>query len=53
MEGLSQLLNTIRLVQSTLIKLGRRRRSTNYMLDARTNLGAEVMEVQSYFNKSV
>lgn len=54
MEGLSQLLNTIRLVQRHFNKDLGVEGVLLTMLDARTNLGAEVVkEVQSYFNKKV
>lgn len=54
MEGLSQLLNTIRLVQKHFNKDLGVEGVLFTMLDARTNLGAEVVkEVQSYFNKKV
>lgn len=54
MEGLSQLLNTIRLVQKHFNKDLGGEGVLLTMLDARTNLGAEVVkEVQSYFNKKV
>ena len=54
MEGLSQLLNTIRLVQKHFNKDLGVEGVLLTMLDARTNLGAEVVkEVQSYFNKKV
>lgn len=54
MEGLSQLLNTIRLVQKHFNKNLGVEGVLLTMLDARTNLGAEVVkEVQSYFNKKV
>ena len=50
MEGLSQLLNTIRLVQKHFNKDLDVEGVLMTMLDARTNLGAEVVkEVQSYF----
>ena len=53
MEGLSQLLNTIRLVQKHFNKDLGVEGVLLTMLDARTNLGAEVVkEVQSYFSKS-
>ena len=51
MEGLSQLLNTIRLVQKHFNKDLGVEGVLLTMLDARTNLGAEVVkEVQSYFS---
>ena len=54
MEGLSQLLNTIRLVQKHFNKDLGVEGVLLTMLDARTNLGAEVVkEVQSYFSKKV
>lgn len=54
MEGLSQLLNTIRLVQKHFNKNLGVEGVLLTMLDARTNLGAEVVkEVQSYFSKKV
>lgn len=54
MEGLSQLLNTIRLVQKHFNKDLGVEGVLLTMLDARTTLGAEVVkEVQSYFNKKV
>ncbi|WEV51332.1 AAA family ATPase [Lactobacillus sp. ESL0731] len=54
MEGLSQLLNTIRLVQKHFNKDLGVEGVLLTMLDARTNLGAEVVkEVQSYFAKKV
>ncbi|GFZ26402.1 chromosome partitioning protein ParA [Lactobacillus corticis] len=54
MEGLSQLLNTIRLVQKHFNKDLGVEGVLLTMLDARTNLGAEVVkEVQAYFNKKV
>lgn len=54
MEGLSQLLNTIRLVQKHFNKDLDVEGVLLTMLDARTNLGAEVVkEVQSYFSKKV
>ena len=54
MEGLSQLLNTIRLVQKHFNKDLGVEGVLLTMLDARTNLGAEVVkEVQSYFSKNV
>lgn len=54
MEGLSQLLNTIRFVQKHFNKDLGVEGVLLTMLDARTNLGAEVVkEVQSYFNKKV
>ena len=54
MEGLSQLLNTIRLVQKHFNKDLGVEGVILTMLDARTNLGAEVVkEVQSYFSKKV
>lgn len=54
MEGLSQLLNTIRLVQKHFNRDLGVEGVLLTMLDARTNLGAEVVkEVQSYFSKKV
>lgn len=54
LEGLSQLLNTIRLVQKHFNKDLGVEGVLLTMLDARTNLGAEVVkEVQGYFNKKV
>lgn len=54
MEGLSQLLNTIRLVQKHFNQDLGVEGVLLTMLDARTNLGAEVVkEVQSYFSKKV
>ena len=54
LEGLSQLLNTIRLVQKHFNKDLGVEGVLLTMLDARTNLGAEVVkEVQSYFSKKV
>ncbi|WEV71610.1 AAA family ATPase [Lactobacillus sp. ESL0785] len=54
MEGLSQLLNTIRLVQKHFNKDLGVEGVLMTMLDARTNLGAEVVkEVQSYFTDKV
>ena len=54
MEGLSQLLNTIRLVQKHFNKDLGVEGVLLTMLDARTTLGAEVVkEVQSYFSKKV
>lgn len=54
MEGLSQLLNTIRLVQKHFNKDLGVEGVLLRMLDSRTNLGAEVVkEVQSYFDKKV
>ena len=54
MEGLSQLLNTIRLVQKHFNKDLGVEGVLLTMLDSRTNLGAEVVkEVQSYFDKKV
>ncbi|CCI84339.1 chromosome partitioning protein [Lactobacillus pasteurii DSM 23907 = CRBIP 24.76] len=54
MEGLSQLLNTIRLVQKHFNKDLGVEGVLLTMLDARTNLGAEVVkEVQAYFDKKV
>lgn len=54
MEGLSQLLNTIRLVQKHFNKDLSVEGVLLTMLDSRTNLGAEVVkEVQSYFDKKV
>lgn len=54
MEGLSQLLNTIRLVQKHFNKDLDVEGVLLTMLDARTNLGADVVkEVQSFFNKKV
>jgi chromosome partitioning protein len=54
MEGLSQLLNTIRLVQKHFNKDLGVEGVLMTMLDARTNLGAEVVkEVRSYFADKV
>lgn len=54
MEGLSQLLNTIRLVQKHFNKDLGIEGVLLTMLDARTNLGASVVqEVQSYFSSKV
>ena len=54
MEGLSQLLNTIRLVQKHFNRDLGVEGVLLTRLDARTNLGAEVVkEVQSYFSKKV
>lgn len=54
MEGLSQLLNTIRLVQKHFNKNLGVEGVLLTMLDARTNLGADVVkEVKEYFNKKV
>ncbi len=54
MEGLSQLLNTIRLVQKHFNQDLGVEGVLLTMLDARTNLGAEVVkEVRSYFSKKV
>ncbi|MGO2722452.1 MAG: ParA family protein [Lactobacillus sp.] len=54
MEGLSQLLNTIRLVQKHFNQNLGVEGVLLTMLDARTNLGAEVVkEVQAYFHKKV
>ena len=54
MEGLSQLLNTIRLVQKHFNKDLGVEGVLMTMLDARTNLGAEVVkEVKSYFTDKV
>lgn len=54
LEGLSQLLNTIRLVQKHFNKDLGVEGVLLTMLDARTNLGAEVVkEVRSYFSKKV
>ncbi|MCX8723547.1 ParA family protein [Lactobacillus sp. B4005] len=54
MEGLSQLLNTIRLVQKHFNKDLGVEGVLMTMLDARTNLGAEVVkEVKSYFTNKV
>lgn len=54
MEGLSQLLNTIRLVQKHFNQDLGVEGVLLTMLDARTNLGAEVVkEVQSYFSDKV
>ncbi|WP_317637677.1 AAA family ATPase [Lactobacillus xylocopicola] len=54
MEGLSQLLNTIRLVQKHFNKDLGVEGVLMTMLDARTNLGAEVVkEVRSYFPNKV
>jgi len=52
LEGLSQLLNTIRLVQRTYNKNFRIEGVLLTMLDARTNLGYEVVEeVRKYFQE--
>ena len=54
LEGLSQLLNTIRLVQRTYNKNFRIEVVLLTMLDARTNLGYEVVEeVRKYFQEKV
>ncbi|WP_099974048.1 MULTISPECIES: ParA family protein [Lactobacillaceae] len=54
LEGLSQLLNTIRLVQKHFNKDLAIEGVLMTMLDARTNLGAQVVEeVQSYFEDKV
>ena len=54
LEGLSQLLNTIRLVQRTYNKNFRIEGVLLTMLDARTNLGYEVVEeVRKYFQEKV
>ena len=54
LEGLSQLLNTIRLVQRTYNKAFRIEGVLLTMLDARTNLGYEVVEeVRKYFQEKV
>ena len=54
LEGLSQLLNTIRLVQRTFNKNFRIEGVLLTMLDARTNLGYEVVEeVRKYFQEKV
>lgn len=54
LEGLSQLLNTIRLVQRTYNKHFRIEGVLLTMLDARTNLGYEVVEeVRKYFQEKV
>lgn len=54
LEGLSQLLNTIRLVQKTYNKDFRIEGVLLTMLDARTNLGYEVVEeVKKYFQEKV
>ncbi|UUX33089.1 ParA family protein [Fundicoccus culcitae] len=54
LEGLSQLLNTIRLVQRTYNKDFRIEGVLLTMLDARTNLGYEVVEeVKKYFQEKV
>ena len=54
LEGLSQLLNTIRLVQRTYNKNFRIEGVLLTMLDARTNLGYEVgEEVRKYFQEKV
>ncbi|MCW6653544.1 AAA family ATPase [Aerococcaceae bacterium NML191292] len=54
LEGLSQLLNTIRLVQRTYNKNFRIEGVLLTMLDARTNLGYEVVEeVRKYFQDKV
>ena len=54
LEGLSQLLNTIRLVQRTYNKNFRIEGVLLTMLDARTNLGYEVVEeVRKYFQESL
>ncbi|MGO4938038.1 ParA family protein [Fundicoccus sp. Sow4_H7] len=54
LEGLSQLLNTIRLVQRTYNRDFRIEGVLLTMLDARTNLGYEVVEeVKKYFQEKV
>lgn len=54
LEGLTQLLNTIRLVQKTYNRQFRIEGVLITMLDARTNLGFEVMEeVRKYFHEKV
>lgn len=54
LEGLSQLLNTIRLVQKTYNRDFRIEGVLLTMLDARTNLGYEVVEeVKKYFQEKV
>lgn len=54
LEGLSQLLNTIRLVQRSYNKEFRIEGVLLTMLDARTNLGYEVVEeVRKYFQEKV
>lgn len=54
LEGLSQLLNTIRLVQRSLNPQFRIEGVLITMLDARTNLGYEVVdEVRKYFQEKV
>jgi chromosome partitioning protein len=54
LEGLTQLLNTIRLVQKTYNRNFRIEGVLITMLDARTNLGFEVMdEVRKYFHEKV
>lgn len=54
LEGLSQLLNTIRLVQRTYNRDFRIEGVLLTMLDARTNLGYEVVEeVRKYFREKV
>ena len=54
LEGLSQLLNTIRLVQRTYNKSFRIEGVLLTMLDSRTNLGYEVVdEVRKYFQEKV
>ena len=54
LEGLSQLLNTIRLVQRSYNKDFRIEGVLLTMLDARTNLGYEVVEeVRKYFQDKV
>lgn len=54
LEGLTQLLNTIRLVQKTYNRNFRIEGVLITMLDARTNLGYEVMEeVRKYFHEKV
>ena len=54
LEGLSQLLNTIRLVQRTYNKAFRIEGVLLTMLDPRTNLGYEVVEeVRKYFQEKV
>lgn len=54
LEGLSQLLNTVRLVQKNLNPLLRIEGVLLTMLDARTNLGIQVIEeVKKYFQEKV
>jgi chromosome partitioning protein len=54
MEGLSQLLNTVRLVQKHLNKELAIQGVLLTMLDARTNLGLQVIdEVKKYFRDKV